>query len=206
MATTPNMSLTKWAGGDYFSRSALSANFDAIDAHDHSGAPKGTPIPTAGLQNLAVTSPKLADSSVVEAKIGSGAVSAAKVKGEAWTQYSPGFGTLGTGGVSIARYITLGKTVIVQGSIYFGTGCSVPSTPSLLLPYATGNPDTNFQQSGPVFAYDTSAGTFYNGIAYVPISSSTLRFYFSTAMAGPSHPFAWAAGDSIRWSITYETA
>lgn len=79
MATTPNMSLTKWAGGDYFSRSALSANFDAIDAHDHSGAPKGTPIPTAGLQNLAVTSPKLADAAVSTAKIADAAVSPVKI-------------------------------------------------------------------------------------------------------------------------------
>lgn len=79
MATTTNMALTKWPNlTDLFSHTALAANFDAIDAHDHT-AGKGVQVPTGGLLNLAVTTAKLADGAVTTVKIGANQVTSAKV-------------------------------------------------------------------------------------------------------------------------------
>lgn len=70
-AITPNMGLTQWTGvNDNFNHSALSANFAALDAHNHTGSPNsGVQIPTGGLVNLAVTAAKLASDSVITTKI-----------------------------------------------------------------------------------------------------------------------------------------
>lgn len=70
MATTANMNLTKWPNGaDLFSHVMLSSDWDKVDAHDHTST-KGVPIPTGGLANLAVTTAKLAASSVTKVKLG----------------------------------------------------------------------------------------------------------------------------------------
>lgn len=70
-AITPNMGLTQWNSvNDNFNHSALSANFAAIDVHNHTGSPSsGVQIPTGGLVNLAVSAAKLAADSVITAKI-----------------------------------------------------------------------------------------------------------------------------------------
>lgn len=80
-AITPNMGLTQWTGvNDNFNHSALSANFAAIDAHNHTGSPSsGVQIPTGGLVNLAVTAAKLAADSVITTKILDANVTTAKL-------------------------------------------------------------------------------------------------------------------------------
>lgn len=79
MATTlPNMGLVSWtASTDPFSYTQLSANWSAVDAHDHSSG-KGVQIPTAGIANLAVTNPKLAANAVDASKVADGTLTSAK--------------------------------------------------------------------------------------------------------------------------------
>lgn len=72
MSTTTNMGITKWAGSDYFSYAELAANWDKVDAHDHTSG-KGLQIPTAGIANSAITSAKIADGTIVDADINSSA-------------------------------------------------------------------------------------------------------------------------------------
>ena len=77
--TTPSMGLKRWdQPNDVFSYVELSDNFSLIDTHDHSSG-KGVQIPTAGIQNLAVTDTKLAANAVTDTKIAANAVSAGKL-------------------------------------------------------------------------------------------------------------------------------
>lgn len=75
MSTTyTNIGLTAWtSGSDFFNHTQLANNFQAIDNHDHS-AGKGLQVPTSGLQNLAVTGPKIAASAIDSSKILDGSI------------------------------------------------------------------------------------------------------------------------------------
>lgn len=75
MSTTySNIGLTAWtSGSDLFNHIQLANNFQAIDNHDHTSG-KGLPIPTGGLQNLAVTGPKVAADAIDASKILDGSV------------------------------------------------------------------------------------------------------------------------------------
>lgn len=65
MFVTPNMGLTAWdQGSDQYDHSQLASNFVEIDDHNHTLG-KGRQIPSAGIQNSAITSDKLASDAVV---------------------------------------------------------------------------------------------------------------------------------------------
>lgn len=66
------MGITKWGASDHFSYSELAANWDLVDAHDHTSG-KGVQIPTAGIANSAITSAKIADGAIVNADINASA-------------------------------------------------------------------------------------------------------------------------------------
>jgi hypothetical protein len=73
-ANTPNMGLREWnVGTDPFSYTELFANWDKIDAHDHTTG-KGVQIPSGGIANLAVTSGKIAADAIDATKILDGSV------------------------------------------------------------------------------------------------------------------------------------
>lgn len=77
--TTTNMSLTAWdLTSDYFNHSELVANWEAVDAHDHTTG-KGVQIPAGGLANDAVTGNTIADNAVTAAKIAANSVDAAQI-------------------------------------------------------------------------------------------------------------------------------
>lgn len=77
MRTGTNLSLTIWdEGDDPYDHTELAANWDALDAHDHTSG-KGVQIPGAGLANGSVTNPKLAPNAVTTDKIQDGTILAA---------------------------------------------------------------------------------------------------------------------------------
>lgn len=79
MALTPNMGLVKWDKlSDPYDHAQLAGNFDAVDAHDHT-TNKGVQIPTGGIKDLAITTPKLADGSVTTIKLADGSVTSTKI-------------------------------------------------------------------------------------------------------------------------------
>jgi hypothetical protein len=101
---TPNIILKVWdLLSDRFNHTELAANWDAIDAHDHT-AGKGTQIPTGGLANSsvidtklasnAVTTTKIADSNVTGAKIATGAIDGSKIVDGTLTNAKISDGTL----------------------------------------------------------------------------------------------------------------
>lgn len=70
------MNLTRWTdGSDLFDYTALANNFKIIDEHNHASG-KGVPIPTAGIEPLAINNGLLADNSVTAAKIAPGEIGA----------------------------------------------------------------------------------------------------------------------------------
>lgn len=74
-----NMGIRVWdLPDDDFDSDELANNWMAIDAHDHTTG-KGLQIPTGGIQNLAVTSAKLAEMAVTTGKINTDAVTQAKI-------------------------------------------------------------------------------------------------------------------------------
>lgn len=83
--STPNMGLRQWnLSTDFFEYGNLSANWTKLDLHDHTTG-KGLQIPTAGLQNLAVTQAKIADLAVIQAKIALLAVGTGQLQDDAVT-------------------------------------------------------------------------------------------------------------------------
>lgn len=91
MITLPNLGLKIWnLLTDAYDHAQLADNFRRLDEHDHSGG-KGVQIPTGGLADAAVTTPKLApgvqatpiDSSVTASKIATGAVTYTKIASDA---------------------------------------------------------------------------------------------------------------------------
>lgn len=94
---TPNMGLTAWdVGSDPYDHDQLADNWAAIDQHNHALG-HGVQIPTAGIEdsavttpkinNLAVTTPKLGNQSVTQQKMADNSVGSAQIiDGEVHTQ------------------------------------------------------------------------------------------------------------------------
>lgn len=67
---TPNMSIYKPSPGESVYDPSFSSGLDYIDAHDHSGAPtKGVQIGTNGIEDGAITPPKLSEEIYIEATV-----------------------------------------------------------------------------------------------------------------------------------------
>lgn len=83
MAETPNMGLVTWGPNDYFNDAVLKANWEKVDAHNHTGGGTGgTQIPTNGIQNNAITTAKIANDQVTGAKLRDASVNQAKLTTE----------------------------------------------------------------------------------------------------------------------------
>lgn len=68
--TTPNLALRVWnLVGDQYDHTQLASNWAKVDQHNHTPG-KGLQIPTAGIENGAVSANKLAAESVVGEKLG----------------------------------------------------------------------------------------------------------------------------------------
>lgn len=95
---TANMGLTKWTDlNDFFSHSQLGANWDAIDAHDHSPG-HGAPLGSDSFAGGAISTTKLQDGSVTAVKLGSNSVTTAKLNNLAVTT-----GKIADGAVTMAK-------------------------------------------------------------------------------------------------------
>lgn len=85
MYSTVNMNLTSWnLETDFFTHEDMDANWQAIDAHDHSTG-KGVQVNTAGIANSAITSNKLAALAVTNPAIAASAVATGNIQAQAIT-------------------------------------------------------------------------------------------------------------------------
>lgn len=77
MITTPNMSLTAWdQATDPYDHNQLATNWAIVDQHDHTTG-KGVQIPTAGIQDGAITAAKIAPGAIPAFTIPNGSVTKA---------------------------------------------------------------------------------------------------------------------------------
>jgi len=120
-----------------------------------------------------------------------------------WTNYVPVLGNITLGnGTLLARFHKLGRTVTTAGFVSFGSTTLNNASPmQVTLPTtATGLPAL-----GVAAAADTSAGLTIPCIA-VPYTSTVVAFRSPAgAFVSSAAPFAWAVGDVLSWSLTYES-
>jgi len=141
--------------------------------------------------------------------------------GAVWTTYTPTLSsdvnpapTLGTGGTIFSRWILRGKSLSFTGEINFGTSPGQPGGQFLIsTPFGAvnnGNQDYIGTCYGTKF---TGTPNLLVGVAVVPFAGTTmgLRVPNTTqigdwnTLANGVFPLPFASGDTLRWSINYET-
>ena len=115
-----------------------------------------------------------------------------------WIAYTPTWTNLTVGNGSITgRYIQIGKTVHVFVTLGFGSTTSVSGIFYASLPTAAAATPI-----GTGWAFDDSA-VQWNNLTFTHVN------YFISASGSrysATHPWTWATGDAIRFSMTYEAA
>lgn len=140
------------------------------------------------------------------------AVGAAKdrVYASPWTQYAPTLGGTGTAignGIVLGNWQRFGTTLHVGGSLTIGTTTTV-GTGAWTISLPSGFTAASYQtQTGTASANDNAVARYPVGT--VVLASGT-EIYFMPAAGGGfipgagSTPFAWAAADTLEWSMTIE--
>lgn len=130
----------------------------------------------------------------------------------AWTPTITGTYTLGTGGVDDFWYQQNGKTVNYRISITFGSGASL-SNATFTLPVAASPNMITRDVIGTLTAFDSSASNSFPGVVILNAGVLAPRSVTSStntilATIGATSPFgaAWASGDILTMSGTYESA
>lgn len=126
-----------------------------------------------------------------------------RVAGGSWVPYTPGTISLNVGnGTLVARWTQTGKTVHTRGLLTFGSTTTIAGSGRIVLPVPPLDLNTVV---GSVLAFDTSAGARVAGVGEAA-NGDSLVADFHTGRIGSATPFAWAVGDQLSWSATYEVA
>lgn len=138
---------------------------------------------------------------------------------EPWQDYTPVLTatttnpTLGTGSIAVARYTRRYGVVHYQGLIQFGTSGAAAGTGDyrISLP-VTANTSISSRRLGVLNVLDSSAGHTCLATIY-QASSTTMAALFANTWplgnanyVGASQPMAFANGDAIEFTATYEAA
>lgn len=142
----------------------------------------------------------------------------------AWKSWTPTISgattspTLGTGAVQEGFYCQVGKLVVAQAFITFGTASVAAGSGaySIPLPVAADTSTNRYMVTGSFYANDSSASvslaggiTMVNGTTY---SGNGRLFYTSTfptgtlTEVGAAAPWTWAASDQLRATFMYRAA
>jgi hypothetical protein len=134
----------------------------------------------------------------------------------AWASYSPtptGI-TIGNGTVT-ALWKQIGKEIIVDAVITFGSTTSVTGAVSISLPAtAATRYGSLFSVVDGVSALNDSGIATYVGVVFFNNSTSTANIrvsnasgtYLATTELSSTVPFTWGTGDSIQTKFNYEPA
>lgn len=136
--------------------------------------------------------------------------SAASVSGM-WQPYTPAWTAVTTDpvlgdGTIAGRYTRIGNTVVCAGRIFMGAGTTYGSGAwRISVPIATSQ---GLIGAGSAWLFDSTGGSTsrFPSSAYFA-STTTLGFMYPAGgeVAG-TVPFAWASGDQLRWTFTYEVS
>ena len=215
-------------GSTTFARVGVGTNDYVLTADSaQSAGLKWSQVATAGIANDAVTAAKiatgavgsdeLASNAVTTAKIADGAVTAAKLDSGvgAYTSFTPTWYGVTIGNATVnAAYSQIGKTVNARVSMVVGSTTSfATSTIAIACPVT---PKSGVKQAGGSgMAVDASTPTYeyfvscyidddpsygYINIRTPQINSTILELRNTNS----TRPFAWATGDTLVFSITYQ--
>jgi hypothetical protein len=135
-----------------------------------------------------------------------------------WTAYTPALTaattnpTLGTGSTTTGAYVQIGKFVIANFRIGFGSSGAAAGSGSyrVSLPVA-GNTAHNSKIAGTLYFGDNSANVVRLGSSLFWISSTTVSLRIDSTSAAlyevtNSNPWTWANDDAISGMFFYEAA
>jgi hypothetical protein len=135
-----------------------------------------------------------------------------------WQSWVPTWTNLTVGnGVTVARYIQIGKTVHFQLNFTLGTTSAVGSTPTVTLPVAAANShvidSVNGSMLGTFMFTDAGSAVFMgNGrlqtstVVNIAVYGASITYVHQPTGLTSTVPFTWGTGDIIHWSGTYEAA
>lgn len=163
----------------------------------------------------------LAASSITTAKIAAGAVTNAKLSttageiGAAWQSWTPTWTNFTVGNaVANYHYIQIGKTVHFRVAVVLGTTSVVGTSVQFTLPVTARASVYNLDSHplGNAMFLDTGVADYFGIVR--PDTTTTAQIlafsaagtYVSVTALGAAVPFAWANGDKISISGTYEAA
>lgn len=136
--------------------------------------------------------------------------------GAAWTTYTPtinaGF-TLGNG-TQVFRYVKIGKTVFVQGTILWGSTTSMTAFDFTLPSTSTTTQYGTNAIIGEFSAQDAGTASYHgfirwlNSTTVVPrtISASLVSGAITGASLNATTPFTWGTSDVMNFNFVYEEA
>ena len=116
--------------------------------------------------------------------------------------------TLGTGGTSEVRYQRTYRSIVVKGSLLFGSGGSFTGDPLWTMPYPSVNAVpafTGFFQGGRATYFDSSAGLRIpmNVFMGMPSTDLIFRHQGSGGTIAPTNPITWTNADQVEFEIQY---
>lgn len=187
MQTTPNMGLITWdLLTDFFNHSQLKANFDAVDAHDHTPG-KGVQIGAGALAPSAVTSSVLASNAVQTAAVANGAVTDAKLaspNNTAWKKLLAGYASISSG--------------LSTGTTYYPTAAvGIAASPNSNWPSSTvlraadlavANKTTRLMIKGGLVSNGTAPTGYAASASLRPVTSSGANYALGAAVGSTTLP------------------
>lgn len=167
-------------------------------------------VATASIQDSAVTTAKIADASITNAKLST----AAGEIGAAWQSWTPSLatGNFGTGSTVSGKYIKVGKRVdFIVAATVNSTSLNMDfSITPPVSPHATYATTFSNSPIGVARSFDLSAVQAFAGMTNLSSTITVSQYTSGTNGRADGYtnanPFAWATGDTIRITGSYEAA
>lgn len=152
--------------------------------------------------------------------IADGSITGSKISGgnssmfTAWQSWTPTWTNLTVGnGTVTAKYVQIGKSIQFKLSLVWGSTTSISGTVSVTLPVTSVAVVGSGVPLGSARLIDTSAGTFFTGIA-THLSTTTMKLMWSSAFGSGQietnlssvSPTTWTVSDEFQTNGFYEAA
>ena len=133
-----------------------------------------------------------------------------------WTTYTPTFNagfTLGNG-TQVFRYVKIGKTVFVQGTITWGSTTSMTAFDATLPSTSSTTQYGTNAIIGEFSAQDAGIASYHGFIRWLNSTTFIPRAIFASSATGPingaslsgTYPFTWGTSDVMNFNFVYEEA
>jgi hypothetical protein len=130
-----------------------------------------------------------------------------------WIAYTPTFTNMTIGNATIRfRYSQIGKIVVVQGDVVFGSTTSISGIPVISLPVTASSLTAPSTQIGGAYAEDAGITGYplmirlnnANNLDVLALGAAST--YVNSTPVASNVPFTWGTNDLFRFTATYEAA